>query len=85
MAAGKPIVSTTVAAEGIKCDSGKNIMLADSAVEFTNSISGLLKDKQKAVQMGVKARKLIEHEYNNDSIIEKLETFYKKIIEEERL
>lgn len=85
MAAGKPVISTTVAAEGIKCTSGKDIMLADSAIEFTNSISALLEDKQKAIQIGIKARKLIEDEYNNDSIIEKLERFYKKIIEEKRV
>jgi len=80
MAAAKPIVSTSVGAEGISCTSGKDIMLGDSPEQFSNAISELLNNKQKAVQLGAEARKLIEKAYNNDKIAARLEEFYKKII-----
>lgn len=82
MAAAKPIVSTTVGAEGINCTSGKDILLADSPEEFSDAVSELLKNKEKAVRMGAEARKLIEKAYNNDKIAARLEEFYRKIITE---
>lgn len=82
MAAAKPIVSTSIGAEGINCTPGENILLADSPDDFSKAVSTLLKDKKKAVDIGTNARNLIERHYNNDRIADRLEAFYKKIIED---
>ena len=85
MAAGKPIVSTSIGAEGITCSPGEDIMLGDSPEAFADAVSALLKDKQKAVRMGQKARQLIEQKYDNDAIAHQLEHFFEKIIADKRL
>ncbi|MCF8232284.1 MAG: glycosyltransferase family 4 protein [Bacteroidales bacterium] len=82
MAAGKPVVSTGIGAEGIECNSGKDILLADSPEGFADSVVALLQDKQKAIEIGQNARRLIEEKYDNAAIVGKLETFYRKIMAE---
>ena len=82
MASGKPVVSTSIGAEGIECTSGDDILLADFPQEFADSIVTLLQDKQKAIQVGRNARRLIEEKYDNVAIVAKLEAFYRKIITE---
>jgi len=44
MALAKTVISTTVGAEGIDCDNGENILIADSKEEFVDTISRLLSD-----------------------------------------
>lgn len=45
MAFGNPVVSTSIGAEGIEYVNGKNIMIADSDIEFAKCIHVLLSDK----------------------------------------
>jgi glycosyltransferase involved in cell wall biosynthesis len=52
MAMGKAIVSTSVGAEGLDVEDGRDILLADTTPSFADSIIKLLCDRQ--------ARKLIE-------------------------
>jgi polysaccharide biosynthesis protein PslH len=44
MAVGKAVVSTTVGAEGLDVNDGKDVLLADSPAGFRNSVITLLKD-----------------------------------------
>ena len=44
MAAGKPVVSTTVGAEGLDVRDGRDILLADDASTFADSVVNLLQD-----------------------------------------
>src|SRR5690606_25861436 len=46
MAIGKCQVSTTIGAEGVKVESGKDIILADSPADFARAISNLLHDDE---------------------------------------
>ncbi|MGE5425268.1 MAG: glycosyltransferase family 4 protein, partial [Syntrophothermus sp.] len=77
MAAGKCIVSTSIGAEGIHYEDGKNIKIADSPEAFADAVSVLM-DKESCLKMGREARKLIENEYRSDQIIAKLTSFYQK-------
>ena len=45
MAAGAPILSTTVGAEGLPVTHGRDIMLADTATEYADSLIALLRDR----------------------------------------
>ena len=45
MAAGKAVVSTSVGAEGLDVHDGRDIILADSAQGFRNSVVDLLQDR----------------------------------------
>ena len=44
MAAGRAIVSTTVGAEGLEVSTGEDIVLADTAADFTTAVLTLLRD-----------------------------------------
>jgi glycosyltransferase involved in cell wall biosynthesis len=47
MAAGKAVVSTTIGAEGLDVNDGRDILLADDAKSFADSIVSLLSDMAK--------------------------------------
>lgn len=79
MALGKPIITTSIGAEGINYTTKKNILIADTAEDFAEAVSRCVADKQFSLQLGRAARKLIEEEYNNSKIIERLTSFYGKI------
>ncbi len=79
MAAGKPVLSTLIGAEGINCANGKNIMIANAPCEFIDMISLCISDMARCKRLGEEARKLIETHYDRRIIIQKLITFYKQL------
>ena len=81
MALGKTIISTDIGAEGIDFTDGKNILIANTPEEFLKAVEKCTGNKQFCEEVGNNARKLIESKYNLDSIIRKLEGFYKMILE----
>jgi glycosyltransferase involved in cell wall biosynthesis len=81
MATGKPIISTTVGAEGIRYTHGQDIFIADIPEEFVHCISACIENKILCETVGRNARDLILAEYNRDLIISKLVGFYQKIRE----
>lgn len=52
MAVGKAVVSTTVGAEGLDVTHGEDILLADDAASFANSLIGLLRDASRRDTLG---------------------------------
>jgi polysaccharide biosynthesis protein PslH len=79
MAAGKPVVSTTIGAEGIGYTNGENILIADSPCEFFEMISACVSDRDLGSRIGNNAAKLIREKYSRKEIIAKLTAFYEKI------
>jgi len=82
MAAKKAIISTSIGAEGINVESGKNIMIANTPDDFVEAIKTLVNDKQLCIELGENAHKLIEEDHDNSKLIQRLENFYRKIIAE---
>lgn len=64
MGLGVPVVSTKKGAEGIDYTNGKNILIADTAQEFANTVIQLLNDKEKRISISQSARKLAEEKYD---------------------
>jgi len=81
MALGKTIVSTTVGAEGLNYTNGKDILIADSADEFVETVGKAIESQKFCEEMGTNARLLIETHHNNETIIQKLDSFYHYILE----
>jgi len=79
MAAGLPVVTTTIASEGIAVKNGENIILADNPQSFSSEVIKLVEDSQKAQLIGKKAKKLILENYNGEKIAKKLLEFYREI------
>lgn len=72
-AAGLAVVSTNLGAEGLACAAGKEIILQDTAVNFSQSILKLLNDPTAMAQLGSAGRCLYERDYTWQAAWEKLE------------
>lgn len=72
MALGKCIISTSIGAEGIGYEKGKNILIADSPEEFLSCIRLLQTDKSLSQKIGQEAIKFAKEKYNNKDIIANL-------------
>jgi glycosyltransferase involved in cell wall biosynthesis len=62
-AAGLPVVSTTLGAEGLEAVDGRDLMLADTADAIRGAINVLLGSRDWRDEMGASARRLYEHKY----------------------
>jgi glycosyltransferase involved in cell wall biosynthesis len=72
MATGCPVVSTTIGAEGLDVQDGKNILLRDAAVPFADALIGLLRNVDDRRRIGNAA---IQHalQYDWPRVAERLE------------
>lgn len=64
MAAGVPVVSTTIGAEGIAAENGRHIWLADQPDEFSSRVLQLLAEPALTLQMRDSARQLVTERYS---------------------
>jgi sugar transferase (PEP-CTERM/EpsH1 system associated) len=60
MAMGKPVVSTTVGAEGLPVTHDRDILLADSPEDFARATVELLRDPARRRRLGGAARELVQ-------------------------
>ncbi|MDZ7742033.1 MAG: glycosyltransferase family 4 protein [Bacteroidota bacterium] len=80
MALGKAIISTRIGAEGINCEDGRDILFASSPQDFKEAVGKCYSDLAFTRKLGRNARKVIEQYHDNRKIIEKLGSFYHKIL-----
>ena len=76
MAAGLPIVSTTIGAEGLDIKNGENILLADDLWDFAKKTNDLLKNPALRDKVGSAGRLLVQQKYDWQLSIQKLEKVY---------
>ena len=80
MAVGRPIVSTSLGAEGIPSKNGENIVVADDPEDFASGIEKLLKDKELYERIRSAGRKLVEEKYAWVKGVEVLEGILEEMI-----
>lgn len=80
MSIGKTVIATTIAAEGIMYENGKNIIIANTAEEFASAVKYCVENPDKCKSIGEEAYKLIAERYSNDQVVNQLVTLYKEII-----
>lgn len=80
MLAERPVISTSIGAEGINFTAGKDILIADTPEEFLDAIRLCIENKTYCEEIGSNARKLIEKEHDNDRLIKRLTLLYEQII-----
>jgi len=71
MALRKPVVTTSLGANGVKGEDGKHFLVADEPEEMTEKILSLLDDSGKRKDIGYEARGLVEREYTWSRVGEK--------------
>jgi glycosyltransferase involved in cell wall biosynthesis len=74
MAIAKPVVSTRVGAEGLDVRDGENILLADAPEPFADAVIRLLREPHRRLALGAAARRLVEHRYSWERVVEQFET-----------
>jgi len=80
MAMQKCIISTTLGAEGINFEDGKNILIANNRDEFYNAIKRCITDEEYCREVGLNARKLIEQQYEISIVVNNLVDFYQSLV-----
>ncbi len=80
MAEGKPVVSTTIGAEGLNATDGVNILLADTPDAFARQIKRLLKDENEIKRIGENGKSFVAENFDNKKIVADLIEFYKSIL-----
>jgi glycosyltransferase involved in cell wall biosynthesis len=79
MAQGKAIVSTSIGIEGIAAETGRDVLIADTAGEFARKTAWLLSNRERAQEMGKRARELMVRFYDAEAIGSELRELYRGI------
>lgn len=80
MSIGKTVIATTIAAEGIMYENGKNIIIANTPEEFAEAIKYCVENPDKCKEIGNEAYKLIAEKYSNDEVVNQLLDLYRQIL-----
>jgi glycosyltransferase involved in cell wall biosynthesis len=62
-ASGTPVVSTTIGAEGLRCNAGEHLLLCDDPQEFAEAVAFLIDAPEARAQLGDAGRRLYESTY----------------------
>lgn len=84
MAYGRPIVSTSIGAEGIDIESGQNIMIADTPEEIADAVCRALNEPEMAENLAEEGRQLVEKKYSWKNIANLMYDRYEKMAAEPR-
>ncbi len=76
MAMGKAIVSTSIGAEGLDVEPGKDILIADTAPDFADAVVRLIEDQGLRRAIGQTARAHVTARYSWESIAPSQEAAY---------
>ena len=80
MAAGIPVVSTTVGAEGIAAEPNRDLVIADEPETFAQEILRLLREEGRRRSLVENARAIVERKYDWSIIVPRLEELYARIV-----
>ncbi|MES2445557.1 MAG: glycosyltransferase family 4 protein [Bacteroidota bacterium] len=80
MAMEKCIIATTMAAEGINCKPGKDILIADTADEFYRSILQSITKPNRWREIGENARKTVKRDHEMNTNAERMLRIYEELI-----
>ena len=81
MAAGLPVVSTSLGMAGIEAQTGVNCLVADTPELFTRSVEWLLTDRTLSARMARNARKLVEQKHALETGLHHFENILKSVVE----
>jgi glycosyltransferase involved in cell wall biosynthesis len=77
---GRPVVTTTLGAEGLGATSGRHLLVADDAAAFAAAVRGLLDDPALAARVGASGRALVETRFDWDAIAAGHDVLYEDLL-----
>jgi glycosyltransferase involved in cell wall biosynthesis len=75
LAAGKPVVTTTIGCEGLDVTPERDVIVCDEPAQFAARIVELLNNELLRYALSVNGRRLIEQRYNWTMAVDRLEAF----------
>ena len=82
LAMGKPVVSTTVGAEGLALESGRHFLAADTPHDFAHAVIRLLRDPVRRQALGDAGRALVEANYSWTTVARQFEARCEEVVAE---
>ena len=80
MAAGVPVVSTTLGAEGLEVNHGKDILIADTREQLIESTANLVQNDETRLRLAAAGRDLVTRRYEWTIAGESLFRIYEKLV-----
>jgi len=80
LAMGRPVVTTSVGAEGLGAESGRHLLIADGAEDFAAAIRRVLADSSLAGRLGAEGRSLVETSFDWDVLAAAHEKIYEGVL-----
>ncbi|RPI29650.1 MAG: glycosyltransferase [Acidobacteria bacterium] len=81
MAAGCPVISTTVGAEGLQVAPGINFLAADSVDQWVSEVNRLRSSPALAMQLAEAGRELVDSKYTWRECLAGLDRLYEKVLD----
>jgi polysaccharide biosynthesis protein PslH len=82
MALARPVVATSIGAEGIDVQHGRDILIADAPSDFAAAVLRMLSSPAEATALGLRARDLAEQAYGWDASAARLEHLLVELVEQ---
>jgi len=79
-AAGIPVVSTTLGAEGIESEHGRHLLLADSADDFATAVERVLADDDLADRLALEGMSLVRERYDWGLVADRLLACWEELL-----
>lgn len=79
---GRPVVSTTIGAEGLNLVPGKHLLIGDDVQEFRSAIETLINDDLLRQNLIIQGRECVVDKYDWEAIAEKLDELYLRLVRE---
>ena len=80
---GKPVVSTTIGAEGLKVVDQEHILLADTADHFVAAVNRLLASNEDRQRIGRAARALVCEKFAAEVVAHQFDAICQKVVGKE--
>lgn len=80
MAMAKPVVSTSLGAEGIGYEDGRHLLIGDDPPAFAAAVGRVLDDPALAARLSQAGRALVEESYSWAAAAERLERLYEEVL-----
>ena len=81
LAMGKSMVTTALGCEGIDVRDGEHLLVANAAGDFARQVLRLMDDPELGARLGRNGRALVERQYGWASVTDRLESFYREMLE----
>jgi glycosyltransferase involved in cell wall biosynthesis len=80
MAMRKPVVSTSVGAEGLRVTNGSDILIADEPGDFAQKVCALMADKSRQKSLAESGWHLVKSHYDWEILIEKQDAVWRDVV-----